>query len=352
LLSSFATLQKPARAYFYGKTIMLPRFLTLALAALALSQTASALQLRIATVAPEGQYLKEMRAAGDAIKAQTQGRVEFKFFPGGVMGADAATVIRKIKLGQLQGGAFSGAELSGVSNDGAIYGVPFLFASKAEFDYVLQKTLPIVQASYAKGGMVVPGFCGGGYAYLLSTKPLSSIADLKATKVWTPAGDPVAEVGFRLTGASTVNLAIADVYPSLQTGLVETVGGPLPLIIGFQWHTKLKYMADVPLAITTGALAFDKRAFDKIAPADQAIVNAEVGKAFARYNVVNFDDAAARAALLKQGIQAQKPSPEQFKAWEEIGSKSMTELQSKNAFSKEITDAVFAARAEFRAKQP
>jgi TRAP-type transport system periplasmic protein len=327
------------------------RLLTAAFASLVVSASVHALQLRIATVAPEGQYLKEMRAAGDAIKAQTQGRVEFKFFPGGVMGADAATVMRKIKLGQLQGGAFSGAELSGVSNDGAIYGLPFLFDSKAEFDYVLQKTLPLVQASYAKGGMVVPGFCGGGYAYLLSTKSISTIDEVKATKVWAPAGDPVAEVGFKFIGASTVNLPIADVYPSLQTGLLETVGGPLPLIIGFQWHTKLKFMADVPIALTTGALAFDKRAFDKIAPADQAIVNAEVGKAFARYNVVNFDDAAARAALLKQGIQAQKPSAEQLKAWEEIGTKSLAELQAKNAFSKEVMDAVLAARAEFRAKK-
>jgi TRAP-type transport system periplasmic protein len=322
----------------------------LALVLQSVSAPVAALQLKIATVAPEGQYLKEMRAAGDAIKTQTAGRVEFKFFPGGVMGTDAATVLRKIKLGQLQGGAFSAAELSSVSNDGSLFGMPFMFASKEEFNYVLSKTLPLVQASYAKGGMVVPGFCSGGYAYLLSSKPLTSIEDLRATKVWAPAGDPVAEVGFRYTGASVVKLAIADVYPSLQTGLVETVGGPLPLIIGFQWHTKLKFMADVPLAMTTGSLAFDKRAFDKIEAADQVIVNTEVGKAFARYNVVNFDDGAARAALLKQGIQASKPSPEQLKAWQEIGVKSLAEMTEKKAFSPEILAAVLAARAEFRAQ--
>lgn len=323
-----------------------------ALAAFTVTPSASALQLKIATVAPEGQYLKEMRAAGEAIKTQTEGRVEFKFFPGGVMGADAATVMRKIKLGQLQGGAFSGAELSSVSNDGSIYGVPFLFANKAEFDYVLEKTLPLVQASYAKGGMVVPGFCGGGYAYLLSTKPLNSIEELRETKIWAPAGDPVAEIAFRIIGASTNALSIADVYPSLQTGLIETVGGPLPLVIGFQWHTKLKYLADVPLTLTTGALAFDKRAFDKISPADQSIVNAEVAKAFARYNVVNFDDGAARAALIKQGIVVNTPSPEQRKAWEEVGTKSLAELKAKNAFSSTVYDAVMSARAEFRAKNP
>ena len=123
-------------------------------------------------------------------------------------------------------------------------------------------------------------------------------------------------------------------------------------MISFQWHTKLKYLADVPLTLTTGALAFDKRAFDKIAAADQMIVNKEVAKAFARYNVVNFDDGAARAALIKQGIVVNTPSPEQRKAWEEVGTKSLAELKAKNAFSPDVFEAVLKARDEFRAKNP
>jgi TRAP-type transport system periplasmic protein len=324
----------------------------LLIGALALSTSLHAAQLRIATNAPDGLYLREMKAAGEAIKTQTQGRVELKFFPGGVQGSDAATVLRKIKLGQLQGGAFSGTELAAISNDAAIYGLPFFFKSKAEFDFVLEKTLPLVQASYAKGGFVVPGFCGGGFAYLVSSKPLTSINDLKATKVWLPAGDPVAEVGFKITGAPTVQLTIADVYASLQTGGIETVGGPLPAIIAFQWHTKVKYLADVPLAATTGLIAFDKRVVDKMTPADQAVLNAEMAKAFKRQNDANFDDAAARAALLKQGIQVNKPNAEQAVAWQAVGEKSLTELKARNTFTPAVLDALLAARAEYRAKNP
>lgn len=330
---------------------MLRALVLIAASVIFFGSIATAAPLKIATVAPEGTaYLREMRAAGDAIKLATEGRVELKFFPGGVMGSDAATVLRKIKLGQLQGAALSGTELSSVSNDGAIFGLPFFFNSKAEFDYVLAKTSGLIRASFAKGGMVVPGMCGGGYAYLLSTKPLTSLEDLRKTKVWSPAGDPIAEVGFQIAGASTVQLGIADVYPSLQTGLVETVGGPLAAIIGFQWHTKVKYMADLPLAVTIGFLAFDKRAFDKLTPADQSTVNVEVEKAFAKLNNINFDDAAARAALVKQGIQTQKPNPEQAKAWKEVGTKSLAELSRKNSFSKPVLDAVLASRAEFRAQ--
>jgi TRAP-type transport system periplasmic protein len=104
------------------------------------------------------------------------------------------------------------------------------------------------------------------------------------------------------------------------------------------------------LAVTIGFLAFDKRAFDKLTPADQALVNAEIEKAFTKLNNINFDDAAARAALIKQGVQTQVPSADQAKAWEAVGTKSLAELSQKNAFSKPVLDAVLAARAEFRAQ--
>src|SRR6185295_15689388 len=78
---------------------------TLSILAIALATgAANAAAIKIATVAPDGTaWMKEMRATGDAIKTKTEGRVEMKFYPGGVMGDDA-TVLRKMKIGQLQGG--------------------------------------------------------------------------------------------------------------------------------------------------------------------------------------------------------------------------------------------------------
>ena len=95
--------------------------------------------LKIATIAPEGSgWMREMRACAAALKERTEGRVELKFYPGGVMGNDVA-VLRKMKLGQLHGGAFAGAELSGVYTDAQIYSLPFLFRDQAEVDYVRSK---------------------------------------------------------------------------------------------------------------------------------------------------------------------------------------------------------------------
>ncbi|MEP6939242.1 MAG: TRAP transporter substrate-binding protein DctP, partial [Rudaea sp.] len=68
-----------------------------------LSPVHAASVIKIATVAPDGTaWMKEMRAAAEAVKTRTGDRVEIKYYPGGVMGDDA-TVLRKIKIGQLQG---------------------------------------------------------------------------------------------------------------------------------------------------------------------------------------------------------------------------------------------------------
>ena len=45
----------------------------------------AAVTLKIASLVPDGtSWMKEMRAAGNDIEEQTEGRVKFKFYPGGV----------------------------------------------------------------------------------------------------------------------------------------------------------------------------------------------------------------------------------------------------------------------------
>ena len=136
------------------------RLLSAALFA-AFGTVAAADTLKIATVAPDGTaWMREMRAGADAVKQRTEGRVELKYYPGGVMG-DPDTVLRKIKIGQLQGGAFTGGEISGVAPDAQLYSLPFLFRDQAEVDAVRAKLDDRVRANFEAGGFVALGLSGG-----------------------------------------------------------------------------------------------------------------------------------------------------------------------------------------------
>src|SRR6201999_161211 len=129
-----------------------PVSIALALALAAALPATAATTIKIATIAPDGTaWMREMRATGDAIKKATDGRVELKLYPGGVMG-DNATVLRKIKIGQLQGSAFTGGEAGVITKDAEIYTVPFLFRSQQEVDTVRPKIDPLLKDAVRKSG--------------------------------------------------------------------------------------------------------------------------------------------------------------------------------------------------------
>ena len=324
----------------------------LMIAIVALAATAVEAQtLKIATLAPEGTvWMKEMRAAGASIKSRTAGRVEVKFFPGGVMGNDTA-VLRKIKLGQLQGGALSGAELSPIYRDASIYSLPFIFNDLAEVDYVRGKIDPLLRAGFEKSGLVAVGLSGGGFAYLMSTKPIANKDDLRATKVWVPQNDRIAQVAFEKAGVNPIALPLGDVNTSLQTGLLETVGITTSGAIAFQWHTKVKHAVDLPLTYVIGVLAIDQKAFNRVTAADQPIVREEFAKAFAELDAAGKrDNESARAALTKQGIVFKVPSADEIGYWHGIGEQTLKQMLANNEISKELLDAILQARAEYRAK--
>lgn len=297
--------------------------------------------IKIATAAPDGTaWMKEMRAGADAVKTRTEGRVELKYYPGGVMG-DSATVQRKIKIGQLHGGAFTGGEISNVNPDIQAYSLPFLFNSQAEVDAVRAKFDARIKDGFEKGGFVALGLSGGGFAYIMSTRDIKTRDDLKAAKVWVPQGDYIAEVAFKAVGVTPISLPLADVYTSLQTGLIDTAANTFAGAIAFQWHTKVKHIVDLPISYVVGAIVVDKKVFDKVAAADQAVLKEEMAKAFARLDQISIEDnGKAVDALKKQGISVYRPSAEEAANWQKLGAESAQRLDSDKAPAPELTKAL------------
>ena len=318
---------------------------------LSLSSAAHAVTIKIATLAPEGtSWMKEMRAAGADVAKKTEGRVEIKYFPGGVMGNDAA-VLRKIKLGQLQGGALSGAELSAVYPDAQIYSLPFLFRDLGEVAFVRQRVDPMLREGFTKAGFEAVGMTGGGFAHIMSVKPILGKEDLRATKVWVPQNDRIAQVAFSEAGVNPIALPLADVYTSLQTGLLETVANTTSGAIAFQWHTRVKHVVDLPLSYVMGIMVIDQRTFKKLSAEDQSVVRASLATAFANLDTANLrDNEAARGVLAKQGIKFDPPNATETEYWRNIGVGTLKKMQAEGGVSAELLAAITAAQAEYRSK--
>ncbi len=311
---------------------------------------ASARTLKIATIVPEGSsWLAEMRDAGDEIKEKTEGRVKLKFYPGGVMGGDK-TVLRKVRAGQLQGGAFTSGALAAIYPDIELYSLPLLFRDYDEVEFVRAKLDAKLKAGLARKGFEALAITDGGFAYVLSQKPIRKVEDMENTRVWLVEDDKMTEVALRIAGVAPVPLPIADVYTALQTGLVDTVAAPPIGAIAFQWHTRVGYLTDVPIMYLAGVFAVDQRAFLKISAKDRELVRGVVQAAAKRLDRANrADEKNAREALKNQGIEfVSADSREEVQRWRSISSEATTEMRGSGRYSDDLISEMLMLLQEHR----
>lgn len=308
--------------------------------------------LKIATVVPDGSsWLVEMRKAGDEIEQRTAGRVKLKFYPGGVMGNDK-TVMRKMRAGQLQGGAFTSGALASLYPDIELYSLPLVFRSYQEVDYVRTRMDVVLAKGLEQAGIVALAISDGGFGHVMSQKPIRRVEDLKGAKIWMVEDDVMSKAAFDIAGVAPVPLPIADVYTALQTGLIDTVAAPPTAAIAFQWHSKVRYFTDVPLMYLTGIIAVDAKAFGALSPSDRVIVQESVAQAGVRIDRESrAGDASAREALKSQGIEfVSATSPEEVARWQRISEEALVQLRGTGRYSDALVQRVLDLIAEFRAR--
>lgn len=311
---------------------------------------AQATTFKIAALFPDGSsWMQKMRAGADKIKTETQGRVKFKFYPGGVMGDDKA-VIRKMKIGQLQGGALMGGSLSHAFSDNQVYSLVLKYQSREEIEYVRGFVDPLIMQGLEKSGFVSFGLMGSGFSYIMSTKsPVANVSALRKLKTWIPANDAAALEAVKAFKVNPITLPLGDVLAGLQTGLIDTVAiSPIGAII-LQWHTQIKYITELPILYSFGTLVLNKKDFKKISAADQKIVHAvlaSITQAADKQNIK--DNGAALTALRNQGIEFIRPSAAELDEWNKYASESEKRMLNAGIISNKTASIVNGHIKTFR----
>lgn len=225
--------------------------------------------IKFATLAPEGStWMKVMRSFDKELRASTENRVGFKFYPGGVQG-DEKDVLRKIRNGQLHAAGFTGFGLGAIAPEFRAMEVPFMYQDLGEVDYVRDKLDPLYSDIFAKKGFVLLGWADVGFVYIFSNRPITSPTELQQAKMWTWSGDKLAEIFFKAFDVSPIPLALPDVLTSLQMGVVDAVYSPPLACIALQWFTRVKYMTDVPITYGFGAMLVTDKILKKVSPEDK-----------------------------------------------------------------------------------
>ena len=315
-------------------------------------QSSNAATFKVATLSPDGSFwMKTMREAGKEVEAATDNRVKFKWYPGGVMGDDK-TVLRKMRVGQLQGAALPMGELLSFYPDSQAYGIPFLFNSYEEVDYVRSQLDDSLITGFAEGGMEVLGIAEGGFGYFLTAEPVRVPADLQQQKVWVPQNDVVSARLAQSIGVTPIPLTLPDVLPGLQTGLVNTVAvSPMGAIV-LQWHTRVAHITDIPLMYFCGVISLTGKSFNKLSADDQAVEKAIFGRAFKLIDERNrMDNVKALEALTNQGVETVVLTDAERDAWLAMRAPGEQMMQSEGQLSREALERIKGLVEAFRQSQ-
>ena len=330
----------------------LPRLLLGVLLAAA-ATTANAVDIKVATVAPDGsRWMQQMRAGAEEVNARTSGRVTLKFYPGGVMGNDAQ-VLRKIRIGQLQGGAFTAGGLAERYNGLNSYGIPLLFNSLDEIDAVRAQLDPELAAGLDRAGFVTFGFIEGGFANLLSNEPIRTVDDMRRKKVWVPEGDAISFLAMETMGLSPSVLPVTDVLTGLQTGLIEiTFASPVAALV-LQWHTKVKYITDLPISYSMGVFAIEKGAYSALSADDQRVVREVMGRYIQQLDrEAREDNRKAAEVLSRSGLQTVTVNEADVAGWRKTIESVHPQLRARPDIDAALFDRLLGLLAEYRRTHP
>lgn len=204
--------------------------------------------LKLAHLNPQSPFEVASAAMAEVFKSEVEansnGRIKVELYPNGVLGKEPETMIQ-VKSGVVQsyisssGGIAQFYPLIDVTN------MPFAFSSynvgykvyDGAFGQALAKDIE------AKAGFKVLGFgeSGGFFAITNSKKPIKSPADMRGIKLRTMAL-PLHQEIVKALGASPTTVAWAEVYTSLQTGVVDGQMNPISIIAMAKFQEVQKYI--------------------------------------------------------------------------------------------------------------
>jgi TRAP-type C4-dicarboxylate transport system substrate-binding protein len=170
--------------------------------------------------------------------------------------------------------------LASIDDAFSVFGLPFFFESDAEGQHVLQRLTPMLEKRLSARGFTLLSWGSGGWIQLFSKKPILTLADVKAAKLFTTQGDDRAVQWYKANGFNPVALNTGDIPAQLKltTGMIDAAPMPPYPAMLLQVFRDARYMLDIHVAPLFGGLVITNEALAKLSPADRQVVQA-VGKA-------------------------------------------------------------------------
>ncbi len=303
--------------------------------------------IRMATIAPKSSKpMRILRAWENTLKEKTGGRVSFRFYAGGIAG-DERDVIRKMKVNQIDATSLTSVGLGQIVRSASVLQLPGLFKSYKELGAVRAAMDTEWRKSFDESGYQLLGWFDIGFGRIFSAQPIAKPSDLKKARPWVWRDDPVFPELMKIVGANGVPLALPEVFPALQTKMVDTVIASPVAALGLQWFNNVQYMTKQADIALVGATLITNQQFKSMPPDVQEAL-LETGKLAHQkaLELVESEEVLAYNELKTRGIKETDLAPHAAE-WTKAYTELRTRLTGK-LFTADLLDRVSKAAISVR----
>ncbi|HMS06712.1 MAG TPA: TRAP transporter substrate-binding protein [Burkholderiaceae bacterium] len=297
-----------------------PAFTLRSLAAASLlaacSFAAQAVEFRSADTHNADDYptVAAVRHMSEQLSAKSGGKYKIKVFNKAALGTEKET-IDQVKIGALDLTRVNVAPMNGICPMTMVPTMPFLFRSVDHMRKVLDGPVgDEILKSCESAGFIGLAFYDSGARSIYAKKPIKTAADTKGMKIRVQQSDLwVALVS--AMGANATPMPYGEVYTGLKTGLIDAAENNIPSYDTAKHVESAKFYSRTEHSMAPEILVMSKIVWDKLSPADQAMVRA--------------------AAKESVGFQRKK--------WDEQEAKSLANVKAAGAQIGDVDKASFQA---------
>jgi tripartite ATP-independent transporter DctP family solute receptor len=258
-----------------------------------------------------------IRAAEAAARVakESDGRVEISIFPNNQLGGDT-DMLAQVRSGGVDiftPGTLIIATMAPIS---AVTAVGFAFSHYDQvWNAVDGKLGDRIRADFAKVGFhTFKKMWDNGFRQTTtSNKPINSAEDLFGLKIRVPVS-PMGISMFKSLGASPTSLQFSEVYPALQTKIVDAQENPLAIVQTAKLYEVQKYCSKTNHSWDGYHFVFNGRSWDAL-PDDLKVI---IERAFNEAGMLQREDVAKlngtlEADLAAKGMVLNKTAPDGFR---------------------------------------
>lgn len=190
------------------------------------------------------------------VEEKSNGKIKVNIFPSSQLGS-AREMFEGLQLGTQEIALVPTARISGFAPELQLFDLPYLFPNK-EIAYEVMdgevgtKLLDDLEKQHVKG----VAFYEDGFKQFTSNKPLYTADDFKGQKFRTMES-PILMEQFRTLGSNPVPIDFAELYNSLQLGVIDGQENPLVTISNMKFYEVQKYLAKTDHAYLAHVLLFN-----------------------------------------------------------------------------------------------